>query len=37
MRGQVEISEMTADLLLQIARQRIVDLQRDGARLKIAD
>jgi hypothetical protein len=32
-----EVSVVTADLFVQLARQRIADLRRDGARLRIAD
>jgi hypothetical protein len=32
-----EIGAATADLILQLARQRIADLQRDAARLRIGD
>jgi hypothetical protein len=37
MNQQEEISAATGDVLMQLARQRIEDLRRDGARLRIAD
>ena len=32
-----EIGAATGELFIQLARQRIADLRRDGARLRVAD